>query len=170
MTLVAQVTPIQGGLPRVEFQWNFDTEILAAAMPGPAGSSEPDGTIELGGAGGCFVSLGLAGQVLNGIEVVVWPKGNTVAELKPPETARNGCLVVTADADEHRGGVAELKVPLACERTGDKSTIHLILSNSRRVDSVALAENLIVDLDGDGQLAGFWLMDVPPFPDSGRAK
>ncbi len=170
MTLVAQVTPLEGGLPRLGFRWDFDTEILTGSIPGLSQSTEPTRTIELGCADGCFLTLGLAGQVLNGLEVVVWPKGETVVGLEPPIPDMNGRLELTIGGGEHESAIAELQMPLACERSDDKSTIHLRVGDGSGVQRVALAENLIVDIDEIGNLAGFWLTDVPPFPNSGRAK
>lgn len=170
MTLVAQIAPFSGGLPRIGFQWNFDTEILTGSIPGLSAAREPARTIELGCADGCFLSLDLAGQVLSGLEVVVWPKGETVTGLEPPVPDSKGRLEVTTAGEERESGVAELQVPLVCERSDDKSTIHLIVGDARGVSRVAVAENLIVDIDDEGKLAGFWLTDVPPFPNPGRPK
>jgi hypothetical protein len=170
MTLVAQITPLSGGLPRVGFQWNFDTEILTGSIPGPSTSNEPASTIELGCADGCFLSLGLTGRVLSDLEIVVWPKGETVAGLEPPVPDREGRLEVNAVGNEQEAGVAELQVPLVCERSDDRSTIHLSVGEARGIQRVAIAENLIVDIDSMGNLAGFWLTDVPPFPNPGRSK
>lgn len=169
MTLVAQITQLDGGLPRVGFQWNFDTEILTGSIPGLSTSNDPASTIELGCADGCFLSLGLTGRVLSGLEVVVWPKGETVTGLEPPVPDRKGRLEVTA-VGQDESGVAELQVPLVCERSDDRSTIHLSVGDARGVQRIAIAENLIVDIDGTGKLAGFWLTDVPPFPNPGRPK
>jgi hypothetical protein len=70
------------------------------------------------------------------------------------------------DADE----VVELDVPLACEGDATLTTIHLLVGKRRRVDVVALAANLYVERDAKGRLAGFWLADVPPFPDGNGRK
>ncbi|UCG87072.1 MAG: hypothetical protein JSW71_00555 [Gemmatimonadota bacterium] len=168
MTLATQIAPLQDQLPKVEYQWDFDTEILTgrftAGLPDPA---QP-GTVELGDAGGSFVSLSLDRRVLAGLEVVVWPEHETSTELTPPQAKRQGHLEIQLDEAMQNAGVIELKVELSCEKNGDESVIHLVVGTPRDVDAVTLAENLLAEVDHNGQLAGFWLLAVPPFPSAAR--
>jgi hypothetical protein len=164
MTLATQIAPLQDQLPQMEFHWDFDTEILtgklAAGLPYPA---QPQ-AIELGDAGGSFVTLSLDGSMLAGLEVVVWPEYKTSTALTPPRPEREGRLEIQLDEAAQKAGVVELKVELSCEKNGDESTIHLVVGDPRAVDSVTLAENLLAEVDAKGRLAGFWLLAVPPFP------
>ena len=166
MTLVTEVVPLQSGLPQAEFKWDFDTEILSGRLSG-ASDSGAQRVIEMGGPGGSFMSLGLDGPVMTGLEIVVWPQTEAVSELAPPDAQHRGQLKVYPDARERSSGVVELTVPLECERTGDLSVIHLKLGSSRSVESVAVADGLLAEVDDDGHLAGFWLLNVPPFPEPG---
>jgi hypothetical protein len=166
MTLVAEVVPLQSGLPQAEFQWDFDTEILSGRLSGASGSGAQR-VIELGGPGGTFMSLGLDGPVMTGLEIVVWPQSEAVSELTPPDANKCGQLKIYPNTQERSSGVVELTVPLGCERNGDLSVIHLKVGNPRSVESVAVADGLLAELDDDGHLAGFWLLNVPPFPESG---
>jgi len=167
MTLVTEVVPLQSSLPRVEFRWDFDTEILSGSLSGANTDGELQGVIEMGGPGGSFMSLGLAGPVITGLEVVVWPQSESVTKLAPPASKQQGQLKIYPDADERTKGVVELKVPLGCEKNSDKSIIHIVVGNPRTVESITVADNLLAEVDSDGHLAGFWLIDVPPFPEAG---
>jgi len=170
MTLVTQIVPLESQLPQVEFQWDFDTEILTGSFPASSAPPQRSCTIEVGGAGGSFVTLVLDGPVLAAIEVAVWPQNETVTELGPPQPQRLGRLEVHPDPEVQAAGMMELKGPLACEKNSDRSTIHLMLGESRDAEPVTLAENLLVEVDSSGRLAGFWLLSVPPFPTAVRHK
>ena len=98
------------------------------------------------------------------MEVVVWPQGETVREMSLPSTDRKGRLRVLPDGTISDSGVVELEVPLSCTRAEDQSKVHLVLGRPGKVEVVALAENLLVDVDEGGELAGIWLIGVPPFP------
>ena len=167
MTLVTEVVPLQSNLPRVEFRWDFDTEILSGRLSGASTDHESQSVIQMGGPGGSFMSLGLAGPVVTGLEVVVWPQSESVTKLAPPASKQQGQLKIYPDADERTKGVVELKVPLGCEKNSDKSIIHIVVGNPRTVESITVADNLLAEVDSDGHLAGFWLIDVPPFPEAG---
>ena len=167
MTLVTEVVPLQSDLPRVEYRWDFDTEILSGRLSGASADPESQGVIEMGGPGGSFVSLGLAGPVMTGLEVVVWPPSESVSELVPPASKRRGHLKIYPNTEERTTGVVELKVPLGCEKSSNKSIIHIVVGNPRTVESVTVADKLLAEVDSDGHLAGFWLIDVPPFPEAG---
>ncbi|UCD24060.1 MAG: hypothetical protein JSW51_13695 [Gemmatimonadota bacterium] len=167
MALVTEVVPLQTTLPRAEFRWDFDTEILSGKLLGGDTAPKSEGVIEMGGPGGSFVSLGLAGPTMIGLEVVVWPESRSVAELVPPASTQQGQLYIYPDAQERTTGVVELKVPLGCEQSSDKSIIHIVVGDSRTVESITVADNLLAEVDGQGHLAGFWLIDVPPFPEAG---
>ena len=166
MTLVAEVVPLQSGLPQADYQWDFDTEILSGRLSGTSDSGAQR-VIEMGEPGGSFVSLGLDGPVMTGLEIVVWPQSESVSELAPPDAAHRGQLKIYPNARERSSGVVELTVPLGCERNGDLSVIHLKVGNPRSVESVAVADGLLAEVDDEGHLAGFWLLNVPPFPESG---
>jgi hypothetical protein len=53
---------------------------------------------------------------------------------------------------------------LSVEKRPDESVIHLRVGPKRKVDVVQLADGLILEVDGDGNIAGLWLTNVPPFP------
>jgi hypothetical protein len=104
---------------------------------------------------------------MTGLEVVVWPQSESVTELVPPVSERRGQLKIYPNTEERTTGVVELKVPLGCEKSSNKSIIHIVVGNPRTVESVTVADKLLAEVDSDGHLAGFWLIDVPPFPEAG---
>lgn len=169
MTLAARIGPLQSRLPQVEFHWDFETEILTARLSivGPTRASEAR-TIELGDEGGAFVTLGLDGDIVTGLEVVVWPKCAVSGELAPPPTERRGRMEVQLDEAAWEAGVVDLTVELSCEKNDGGSTIHIGVGDPRQSDCVILAENLWAEVDRSDWLAGFWLLGVPPFPSAAR--
>ena len=62
--------------------------------------------------------------------------------------------------------VVEVDLPLGVQRSPDESVLHLRVGSGRGREWVALADNLLVEFDPNGELAGFWLLDVPPFPET----
>lgn len=166
MTIPIQVLPLEGELPRADFHWDSKTEMLASTIiyGEPAGSDFR--TLELGGAHGSYVSLNLVNGLLTGIEIVVWPQGEIVDELSTPSAARNGQLKVDLSGHGNTAAVVELDGPLSCLRTADESRVHLSFQREVSTEVVALAHNLMADVDDRDRLAGLWLVDVPPFPEA----
>ncbi len=165
MTIATHVLPIDGELPQVGFHWDSKTGILAGTILDSRDRETNSRTVELGGSLGSYVSLNLVNDVLAGVEVVVWPKGDTVDDLEIPDAGRHGQLKVSAAGPGDQPAVVEFQAPITCTRAADESRLHLVLGSPESVEVVALADKLLAELDLSGQLAGLWLVDVPPFPD-----
>lgn len=170
MSFPGRIESLTGELPRVSFQWDAETEILAARLTGPTGGQGFTGSIELEDRRGAVLTLDVERGVTTGLEIVVWPDGETVADLVPPEASRQGRLVVPARPSQPGVGVVELDVALSVTRSNDESVIHVRVGPRRTVQLVGLGDHLIAEVDGDGDLAGFWLVNVPPFPQEGGAR
>jgi len=164
VTITTKILPYHDHLKQVEFRWNQETEILAGDLPGVGGEQSTSHTIELGGTQGSYMSLNVQDGILNGIEVVVWPRGHRVEYLVPPKANRIGRLQVTVAGSTGPPGVVELDVPFFCTRDVNGSIVHLVFGARRDVEAVALAKNLIAEVDKAGYLAGLWLIDIPRFP------
>jgi len=162
----AQIEPIVGELPRVEFQWDAETEILSGVLQGAKPARGLTGSIELEDAKGAVITLDFQGGVLRALEIVVWPPANTVEGLTPPQPGEQGRLVVPSRPSQPGIAVVEVDLPLGVERSPDESVVHLRVGTGRGRECVALADHLMVEFDQNGDLAGFWLLDVPPFPES----
>jgi len=127
------------------------------------------GSVELEDRSGAVVTLDFAGGVLRGVEIVVWPKATTVPDLRAPAADRHGRLVVPQRPSQPGVAVLEVDVALSIRRSPDESVMRLGVGSRQAVERVAVAENLLIELDGEGELAGFWLSDIPPFPGPDRA-
>ena len=109
--------------------------------------------------------LETAGGVLCGIEVVVWPDVERARSLVAPHdapAARVGLVV----PDGTVGSVIEVETVITAAAPQSETLIHLSLG-APRARSVQAAENVVVDLDAEGRLAGLWLQDLPLFPQGG---
>ena len=154
-------------LSGVEYRWDADTEILTAnvgADSGPAAGGA-SGSLGLEGNDGSWVILDVAGGRIQGVEVAVWPDVRQQRSLQPPllvEDAR----VSLPDANE-QGAIAslELDTSLVAESDPAKKTIHFRLGKPRRVTTVRIAQDLLIDVDSRSRIAGVWLLNVPPCPE-----
>jgi hypothetical protein len=160
--LGGEVRSHEGSLPRMTYRWDAETEILSgsAEVEGREGLT---GSIELEDAHGAVVTLDFEGGLMRGVEIVVWPPVKSRDALEAPRPKSAGEFVVPALPDQ---GVAvvEIDVRLAAETDDDEAVIHLRVGGGRPHTTLALAENLLLDLDAKGEVAGLWLLDVPPFP------
>lgn len=161
--LSAGIAPLAGPLPSIRFKWDPETEILSGYFDTPP-SGGLTGSIELGGPDGAYTVLDVNGGVLRGLEIVVWPETTTVPGLTPPKVSRQGRLSIPSRASQPGIAAVELEVPLVAEKSEDQSVIHLRVGPKRRVSVVQLADNLLLEVDDHHQVAGFWLLGVPPLP------
>lgn len=170
MSFPGRVEPLTGALPRVSFQWDAETEILAARLCEVSGERGFTGSIELEDRQGAVLTLDVVQGVTSGVEIVVWPQVATEADLRPPPVKRQGRLVVPARPSQPGVGVVEIEVPLSAVRSADESVIHVRVGPGRSAEPVRLGDNVIAEIDAAGDLAGFWLLDVPPFPGAERVR
>ena len=164
MGFAARVEPLSGKLPSITFKWDPETEILAGHFKGTGKAEGLTGSVELEGTDGSFVLLDVAGGRLRGLEVVVWPETQAVPGLAPPPAGQRGRLVLPARKSQP--GVASIEVDtlMVAEKTPDDAVIHLRIGPVRAVRTVQVADNLLLELDDAKEIAGFWLSQVPPFP------
>jgi hypothetical protein len=163
--LGARVDPLEDGLPTVNFQWDAETEILSGTLDGLEGTRGLTGSVELEDRKGSVITLDFQGGVMRALEVVVWPQTKTVEGLAPPEVSDQGRYVVPARPSQPGVAVIEADVPLSAERNADESVVHLRVGMKKVGARTQLADHLSIELDDEGELAGFWLLAVPPFPE-----
>ncbi len=158
-----RIEPLDGPLPRMDFHWDPETEILsgAADVQGERGLT---GSIELEDARGAVVTLDFASGVMRGLEVVVWPAHRTDEKLHRPTGEGTGRFVVPGRPSQPGVAVVEVDIGLAVESTPDESVMHLRVGPRRASTPVQLAENLFIEIDEEREIAGFWLLEVPAFP------
>ncbi|MBE0593983.1 MAG: hypothetical protein IH616_16440 [Gemmatimonadales bacterium] len=160
--LGGEVQNRDGDLPRMAYHWDAETEILSGSAD-VVGREGLTGSIELEDDRGAVVTLDFEGGLMRGVEVVVWPPVKTREALRAPRPVSGGEFVVPTLSDQ-AVAVVEIDVPLSAESSADETVIHLRVGSGRPARTVALAENLLLDLDAKGELTGLWLLDVPPFP------
>jgi hypothetical protein len=160
MDLAAEIRTVPAPLPALSFSWDPETEILSGHATPPERSEGFTGSVELESPEGAVILLEVAGGVLCGVEVVVWPELARRPGLVAPYDAKPARVTLTALGAS--GGVLEMEAPIAADVTLQESLIHLRFGPAAR--TVKAAENLLADLDAQGRLAGLWLLRVPPLP------
>lgn len=163
MNIETRVEPLDGTLPTVEWRWDVETDILSGGFRRAVGGSGLEGSVELSDDEGSVVVLDVAGGVLCGLDVVVWPEVDTVPGLSPPSGARTGRVVVPGRPARQGVSAVEVDTTLTISATPDERTVHLRIGSRREVEVVRVADHLLVELDHKRRLAGFWLTEVPPF-------
>ncbi len=167
MGLAARVIERTGKLPTVSYRWDPETDILTGAVKGGGRDKGQDGltgSVELEGADGSFVLLDVNGGAIRGVEVVVWPDVRTVQTLRPPADPRAGDVVLPQRKAGAALSAVEVDTALTIETNTAESVFRVRVGPARKVETVHVAEGLLVEVDETGEVAGLWLTGVPPFP------
>jgi hypothetical protein len=99
------------------------------------------------------------------VDVVTWPDDiRTVAGLAAPEPAKEGRVVFPSRNSQPGVAAVEVDTALTIEKDPPESVFHIRIGRHRAVTVVRVADHLLVEVDKQTRLAGFWLLDVPPFP------
>jgi hypothetical protein len=159
-----QHPPLRSNLPQVEYRWDKETEILSAKLRSGSVSEGAAGLIEIVGRDGSWVNIDLCAGRVQGVEVAVWPDVRDVKALVPPSRIADEPLHLPMVKGADDMGAVEIETPLLAEADGDKRTIHFALGSAQAARTVRVANQLLVDLDARGRLAGLWLLNVPPQP------
>ena len=152
------------GIDAVKYRWDADTEILSASILDRRGGGSVATTVELEGSDGSWVTLELRGGRFCGIEVAVWPPVKMRSTLTPPAPGESGhatlppAMVGTTIAD------VEVDTLLAAGSDRLERTFHLRVGAPRRSRTVRVGQSILLELDDTDQLAGLWLLNVPPVP------
>jgi hypothetical protein len=164
MAFAAKIEKLEGKLPKIAYKWDTETEILSGQFKGGRKSGGLTGSVELEGAEGSFVVLDVVAGVVRGLEVVVWPETSVVPDLAAPEPNSDGQLIMPSRASQPGIAAVEVDTHLSAEKRPDESVIHVRVGPKRRADTIRLAEGLMAEVDAQGNIAGLWLIGVPPFP------
>ncbi|MGH7701526.1 MAG: hypothetical protein ACREMO_00380, partial [Gemmatimonadales bacterium] len=156
MNVEARVEPLRGQLPIMHWRWDAETDILSGSLdPGPGGTGLT-GTVELTDGEGSIAVLDVAGGVLRGLDVVVWPEVSSVPTLAAPAPAQDGRIVIPARVSQPGIAALELDTTLSVSTDSEERVFHLRIGSRRPVEVVRTADRLLVELDQRRQLAGFW--------------
>ncbi|HJS47344.1 MAG TPA: hypothetical protein VJ773_05070 [Gemmatimonadales bacterium] len=165
MTLEVRVVSADPGpLPVVRWTWEPETDILAGAFPVPH-TTGFTGPVELTDDEGSIVVVDVAGGVVCGLDVAVWPEVETVPGLSAPGGAPAGQALVPSRPARTPVGAVEVDTTLSMAVSPDGRTYHLRIGTRRAVEVVRIADHLAVEVDRRHRLAGFWATEVPRRPD-----
>jgi hypothetical protein len=146
-------------LPRLTWRWESETDILSGTYR-TARHGETAETVELSSDNGAVAVLDVVGGEICGVDIVIWPDVETITGLLPPAPQVVGRVLLPPATD----GPGEIETELAVAVDGLEQTFHLRVGEPRPMTVVQVADHLLIEVDADGQLAGFWLAGVPPFP------
>jgi uncharacterized protein YuzE len=160
----ARIEPLAGALPSLVWRWDPETDILSGAFKSGRAGGGLTGTIELTDELGSIAVVDVNSGVICGLDIVVWPEVGTAADLAAPGQLTDGRVVLSSKGA--KGAVASLEVNAALTVMTNRaeSVFHLCVGPTREADLVRVADRLLIEVDRDGALAGFWLVDVPAFP------
>jgi hypothetical protein len=161
-----QVEPNGGASPAVEYRWDPDTEILSAQIKPKAAGNGMSGSVELEGSDGSWLILDLNSGRINGIEVAVWPDVHLRNSLKPPGGIEEATISVPARRSQPDVASLEVETPMRAEADESERNFHFVIGKPQKIRTVRLASDLLLEIDSSNNLAGLWLLNVPPFPTS----
>lgn len=169
MKIPIQVEPAGDTAPSVEYRWDADTEILSAQLSPRTSGTGMSGSVELEGSDGSWLILDVSAGHINGVEVAVWPDVQKRNSLHPPGAVETAHVVVRERTARHDVASVEVETPLLAEADEAERIFHFMLGKRRQTRTVRFATDMLVDLDGSNNLAGLWLLNVPPFPTPSQA-
>jgi hypothetical protein len=160
------VEPTEGAPDPVKYRWDPDTEILSASVVDRRGGGSVATAVELEGSDGSWVTLELRAGRFCGIEVAVWPPVKARSVLAPPAETLPAHVVIPIVTSAGAAAVGDLEVDtlLSAESDRMERTFHLRVGPPRRTRAVRVGRDILLELDESDQLAGLWLLNVPPVP------
>ncbi len=153
-------------LPEVDYRWDADTDILSVVMRSQAVGEGLTGSVDIEGSDGSWLMFEVMAGRLASIEVAVWPDVQKVAALSIPVPAGFARIKVPSRAAHIGEDVLEVDTPIRAVADEAERTIHFRIGVQRPSRALQVAKDLLVEVDAQANLAGFWLLNVPPFPQS----
>jgi hypothetical protein len=159
-----EVEPSGDAPPAVRYAWDADTEILAASVADRRGGGAAATSLELEGRDGSWVTLEVRAGRFCGLEVAVWPPVRLRTALAPPGAREPGHVCLPAL--RALGGTTDVEVDTLLHVESDRRqrTYHFRVGRPRPTRAVQVGRDILVDVDEAGELAGLWLLNVPPQP------
>ena len=165
MNLDARIDALDGPLPTIKWNWDDETDILSGAMAGARKSGGLTGTIELTDDEGSVAVVDVAGGRIQGLDIVVWPEVTELHDLEAPEAARDGVVILPPRPSQPGIAAVEVDTTLSVSANPRHDLLHLRIGTKRQVEVIRTADRLLIEVDGKGRLAGFWLLNVPFAPE-----
>ncbi len=146
----------------VRFRWDADTEILSASIVDRRGGGSVVTCVQLEGADGSWVTLELRAGRLCGVEIAVWPPVTLRPWLVPPHVA----ALVHATVPTAGAPFADMEVDTTLTAETDRLERTFASVSGRRAGRAPSASAAISwsRSTRPTQLAGLWLLNVPPAP------
>lgn len=166
MALEVHVLTLPAELPPLEWHWEAETDILGGAFVVPGAGGGYTGTVELNDEEGSIVVIDVAGGVVCGMDVVVWPEITNLPGLAAPVEARLGQVVIPSRAARRGAAALEFDTTISVSADPAECTFHIRIGTRRPVEPIRIANHFVVEVDAAQRLAGFWLESVPPLPDT----
>jgi hypothetical protein len=160
--LQTAVVPGATVFPRIAWRWESETDILSGSYRAPT-AGEDATSLDLSSADGAVAVLDVVAGEICGVDIVIWPDVETVSGLQAPAPTMAGRVTLPGPLGGNAGGPLE-EVELAVEVDPSEQLFHLRVGPERPVDTVQVADHLLIEVDEEQRLAGFWLTGVPPFP------
>ena len=148
----------------VSYRWDVDTNILIAEFATPEAGPGMTGSVEIEGADGSWIVLDVRNGSIASIEVAVWPDVKIVGGLLPPSDVDDGGVTVPARPSQPAVAAVELNTRVTAEADPAERTVHFRFGAPRPSRPVRAANDILLDLDATRQIAGIWMLNVPPFP------
>lgn len=164
MEIAVQLEPSAGPPPAVEYRWDTDTDILTARVLSAGDGTGPSGSVEIEAPDGAWLILDVVQGCIAGVEVAVWPHVRKRPSLAAPPATEHGRASVRLAVSQAGPALVELEAELHAESDESERVIHFCVGARRDVRTVRLGRDLLLELDSQGEIAGLWLLDVPPLP------
>jgi hypothetical protein len=81
-----------------------------------------------------------------------------------PPKVEDGDVMLPTRRSQPSVAAVEVDTALAIDTNAAESVFHVRLGPARQATTVRVADGLLVEVDEQEELAGLWLLDVPPFP------
>ena len=164
MNIAVQLEPANGTPPEVEYKWDADTDILSAQIKSLGAGTGMSGSVEVEGKDGSWIILDVSEGRINGVEVAVWPDVRKLSTLTPPVQVEDARVLLPSRRSQPNIAALEVDTPLFAESDSSERVIHFKLGKPREARTVRVGRDLLLDVDKQSQIAGLWLLNVPPFP------
>jgi len=162
--IAVQLGPAADAPAEVAYKWDPDTDILSAQLSSSSQSEGMSGSVGLEGADGSWLILDVAAGRINGVEIAVWPEIQKLGALTPPAEIEDAQVIIPARRSQPNIASMEMATRLVAEADQAQRNFHFRLGKPKLSRTVRIARDLLLDLDDKSQIAGVWLLNVPPCP------
>lgn len=167
MKIAVQLGPAAGAPAEVAYKWDEDTDILSAQIAGDGPGQGMSGSVGLEGVDGSWLILDVAAGRINGVEVAVWPDVRKLPALAPPSNIEDAHVTIPARQSQPHIASMEMATHLIAEADQTQRNYHFRLGKPKLMRTIRIARDLLLDVDEKSQIAGLWLLNVPPSPSLG---